>query len=349
MTKTNPFNITFGREPNCIISRKSDLEEVFSSFSSESPNSQVYILTGIRGSGKTVAMTTISDYYKEMSKWLCIELNPESDMLEQLASKLFDEGNLKKIFIKSEFSFSFQGVGFSIKGDNPISNVSSLLKREFEYLKKKDIKVLISIDEAVSNSYMKIFSHEFQTFLREKYNVYLIMTGLYQNISLLEKNKSLTFLYRAPKIYLSSLNVMSIFNSYKEIFSLNDEKAMKLAKFTNGYAFAYQLLGNILFESNSKELTDDVMKKFDEMIYDRAYSITYSELSKVEKEIVKTAIKNPDNEFITTTLNISKSQLSNYKKGLFLKGIIEMNREKIVFSLPRFKEIVNFITSFEEI
>ena len=80
------------------------------------PNSNVYILTGIRGSGKTVSMTNISNYYKKDDKWICIELNPESDMLEQLASKIYDEGKIKKLFLSTEFSFSFQGIGISIKG-----------------------------------------------------------------------------------------------------------------------------------------------------------------------------------------------------------------------------------------
>lgn len=343
----NPFNITFGREPDSIISRSGELEKIYSSFSSESPNSQVYILTGIRGSGKTVAMTTVADFYKKNDKWLCVELNPESDMLEQLASKLIDEGNLRRMFLKSEFSFSFQGIGFSLKGDVPIVNVSSLLKREFEYLKRKGIKVLITVDEAVSNDYMKVFAHEFQTFLREKFDVFLLMTGLYQNISSLEKNKSLTFLCRAPKIYLSSLNMVSIFNSYKKIFSLDDERTMELVKFTKGYAFAYQLLGNILYESEGKRLTGAVISEFDEIIYDRAYSLIYSELSNAEKEIIKAAVIDPSNEHVMDAAHISKSQLSIYKKRMCQKGILDPNKERIVFALPRFKEIATLIISFE--
>lgn len=343
----NPFNITFGREPTSLISRSGELEEIYSSFSSKSPNSQVYILTGIRGSGKTVAMTTIVDFYKKDDAWICVELNPESDMLEQLASKLIDEGSLRRMFIKPEFNFSFQGIGFSLKGEVPIVSVSSLLKREFEYLKKKGIKVLISVDEAVSNNHMKVFAHEFQTFLREKFDVFLLMTGLYQNISSLEKNKSLTFLYRAPKIYLTSLNMVAIFTSYKRIFSLDDKETMELAKFTKGYAFAYQLLGNVLYESKNQKLTEEVISEFDELIYDRAYSIIYSELSKAEKKIIKAAVEDPSNEHVMEDAHISRSQLSIYKKRLCSKGVLDPSKESIVFALPRFKEIATLIISFE--
>lgn len=50
----NPFTIAFGKEPYTIVSRDNDLKEIYSSFSSDHPESDVYILTGIRESGKTV-------------------------------------------------------------------------------------------------------------------------------------------------------------------------------------------------------------------------------------------------------------------------------------------------------
>ena len=343
----NPFSINFGKEPYSIISRELELHEIYESFSSDTPNSNVYILSGIRGSGKTVAMTSISNYYKKQEKWICIEINPESDMLEQLASKIYDEGKLKRLFISAEFSFSFNGIGISIKGKEPVSNISSLLKREFEYLKKKNYKVLVSIDEVVSNSYMKIFSHEFQTLLREDFPIFLIMTGLYKNISLLENEKSLTFLYRAPKIYMDSLNLKAIANSYKNIFEVTEEKAIEFAKFTSGYAYAYQLLGNLLYVENKKDIDDSIIEKFDELIQERAYKIIYNELTNKEKDILKASIKDNNNSYILDKCNISKSQLSDYKRKLELKGLINQNRNSINMKLPRFSNFIEFITMLD--
>ena len=343
----NPFNIAFGKEPYSLISREGDFQEIYDSFSSDNPSTNVYILTGIRGSGKTVAMTNISNYYKNKD-WLCIDLNPESDMLEQLASKLYDEGKLKKLFIKTEFNFSFSGIGFQISGKEPISNVSSFLKREFEYLKKKNIKVLVTVDEAVSNNYMKVFAHEFQSLIREKYFICLLMTGLYNNISLLEKQKSLTFLYRAPKIYLGPLNGLAIANSYRKIFNISDKESIELAKLTKGYAFAYQLLGNLLFSNNKKVPDEDILDKYDELLQERAYRIIYSELSEKEKDVLKLASYDNSNEYILSRIDISRAQLSNIKKTLQLKGIIEDKRGVISFLLPRFSEILLFLNAYED-
>ena len=348
MTSMNPFNINFGKVPNSFISRTSDLQEVYDSFSSDDPFSNVYILTGIRGSGKSVAMSTIVDYYKSLKNWICVELNPESDMLEQLASKLLDEGKLKKIFLKSEFNYSFNGIGIKIEGNIPVSNISSLLKREFEYLSKKNIKVLVSVDEVVSNNHMKVFAHEFQTLLREDFFVCLLMTGLYKNISTLENQKSLTFLYRAPKIYLKELNVKSITNSYMNIFEIIEKDAVDLAKLTKGYAFAYQLLGNLLYESKKKSVDDKILQRYDELLHERAYDVIFNELTNNEKMILKSSSIDNSNTYIINHTGLTKSQLSQYKKELSQNGIIIPDRNSVIYRLPRFKEYLDFIRYYDE-
>lgn len=349
MIEKNPFNVTFGKEPNELISRKTELEEIYNSLSLGISNDEVFIISGVRGSGKTVAMTTIGDFYREKEDWIVVDLNPEYDLLEQLASKIIDEGRLRKLFLKVEFNFSFKGFGFSLTGDEPIQNISSLLRKELEYLQKKEIKLLITIDEISATQYSKIFVHEFQLFLRSKYNVYLVMAGLYRNVASFVKEKSVTFLYRAPKIFLKELNLMAISNSYKKIFNLNEEESLKLAKFTKGYAYAYQLLGDILFTSGDYSLSEKNVSKFDELIYERAYSIIYDELTPKEKQILIASLENNTNEYIIEKAKISKSQLSNYKKILVKKGVIEDDRNSITFRLPRFKESLSFMKMLEEI
>ena len=49
-------------------------------------------------------------------------------------------------------------------------------------LAKKNKKVIITIDEVTANTDMRIFASQFQIFMRKEYPVYLIMTGLYENI-----------------------------------------------------------------------------------------------------------------------------------------------------------------------
>ena len=196
---SNPFNVTFGELPSSLIERKEEEQLVLRTFRDETPESKVYIITGPRGSGKTVLLTKLKKDFKEQG-YLTVDLNSYGNMEEQFASKLYEEGKLWKLFLRPEFSFSFHGLTFSINGTNEISNVTTLIEKMLSYLAKKQKRVLILIDDVSNTDEMKKFIFSFQQWIREGYPAFLLMTGLYENISELGKSKSLTFFIRAPKI-----------------------------------------------------------------------------------------------------------------------------------------------------
>ena len=338
----NPFDITFGKQPDKYIERPEINDEILTSLLSGKQS--IYILTGTRGSGKTVTLTSIVNEIKEKDNWITIDLNPLEDLLEQLAATLYQKGKLKKLFINKEFSFSFKGISFTISGNNPVTNISNLIDLMLEYLKKKNIYVLLTIDEVTNNEYMRKFAHSFQSFMRDDYNVSLIMTGLYGNISNLENEKTLTFLYRAPKIYLSPLNLRAITYSYTNQLNMNEDDSLEAAKITKGYAFAYQLLGYILFKNNKKKVDKSILQELDLYLDERSYSKIWSELTNKEKEIISTiADGKTSNKEILENLNMKANSLSTYKISLSKKGIIDVSQRGIVsFALPRFKEFINF-------
>lgn len=75
-----------------------------------------------------------------------------------------------------------------------------------EQIKKAGKRLLISIDEVTNSEYIRVFASAFQIFIRQDYPIFLLMTGLYENIHNLQNEKSLTFLYRAPKVLLEPVN-----------------------------------------------------------------------------------------------------------------------------------------------
>lgn len=340
----NPFNITFGKYPYDVIQRHDLFEEIINAFDNDIAGAPLYILAGARGSGKTVSMTAIANHYKKENNWIVVDVNPHLDILEQLAASLLHKGKLKKLFLKKEFSFSFKGLSFSISGDEPVSSISSLLDIMFTYLKRKEISVLVTIDEANNNEYMRTFAHSFQSFLRQDYDVRLLMTGLYENISDLENDKSLTFLYRAPKIYLLPLNIRAIAYSYIDLLGMSEKEAIKAAKITKGYAFGYQLLGYILFNQKKVTVDEQVLREFDLALDEKSYSKIYSELTNKEKEIVHAiANGNNTNEKVMSVLDMKSNALAVYKQILNKKGILDVSiRGRLEFALPRFDNFVLF-------
>lgn len=111
-------------------------------------------------------------------------------------------------------------------------------------LNKKNKKVLVCIDEATNNKYMQIFASSFQIFIRHKLPLFLVMTGLYENIKELKDEKNLTFLYRTPSIQLDPLSLKAIVTNYEETLKVDHETARKMANLTKGYSFAFQALGH---------------------------------------------------------------------------------------------------------
>lgn len=338
----NPFSISLGRTNKKLIQREQEIQPIFEDFNSENTRNTVYILTGPRGCGKTVTLGHILDEYRLKDNWVVARLSQDDNMLEQLASLLYENGYSKFKSLKVEFSFSFHGLTFKVNGDKPVSSIHVYLERLLEYFNKKGIHVLVAIDDVSKNKGMVDFIRAYQGFLIDHHDVRLLITGLAKNISKLEADRSLTFLYRAHKIRLSPLSMPSIASSYQETFKIDEKQSYDLAKLTKGYALAYQILGDILFRNNKKEVDSSILKEYDIKLNDWSYEMIWSELTESEKKIL-TAIANNkfNNQEIMGELNISKGNLAIYKKRLIDEGLINnLSRKALEFSLPRFDQFI---------
>ena len=322
----NPFNISFGKKPHQYISRFISVNKVVETFSSEYPSTQTFLITGLRGSGKTVLMTEILREFKDDNKWITIELNPEQDIMEDLASKLYNAPGLKKHFLKAKIDLSILGIGVSVESNARTITAETCIGQMLEILKKQKKK--------------------FQIFVRQDYEIFLIMTGLYENIFNLQNEKTLTFLYRAPKIYLEPLNVLAIIDSYKNTFNIPEEEAAKMASLTKGYAFAYQLLGYIKWEHKNAKL-QSLLPEYDQYLQEFVYDKIWSELSDTDRKVVA-AISNllADSNSVRVgdvleALNMSSSLFSTYRERLDRKGVIDTSKYgHVSLTLPRFAEYV---------
>ena len=220
-SNSNPYTLVFGKEPAQNISRAAQMMDILESFTATPPVQQIYMITGVRGSGKTVFMTELSKELKQQDDWIIVDLNSSQDLLLDLAATLASENKLAQLFQRSEINLSFFGIGLNVKGAAPITNIQIAIEKMLESIKKSKKKVLVCIDEAISTDYMKAFASAFQIFLRQDLPIYLLMTSLYENINDLQNEKNLTFLYRAPKVELKPLNLHTIATSYKKMFSLD--------------------------------------------------------------------------------------------------------------------------------
>lgn len=337
----NPFTLTFGKSPLEPVERPVQMNEIIDAFTAETVNQQMFIITGVRGSGKTVLLTEISQKLRENDEWIVIELNPSTDLLQGLLSKLNSNQVCAGIIKSAKIDLSFFGFGVTIEGSAPITDTETAIITILEKIKKHGKRLLITIDEVTNNDFMKVFAGSFQIFVRQDLPVFLLATGLYENIDELQNEKNLTFLYRAPKIQLKPLNNQAIINKYMAIFKIEQEQASQMAKLTKGYPFAFQVLGYLTWNHDGDY--ESVLGEYEQYLSEFVYDKIWSELSPKDRMVAKgiADAKSGKIKEIRELLDMETNEFNPYRKRLIKKGIVSgETRGYVEFTLPLFAEYV---------
>jgi hypothetical protein len=264
-------------------------------------------------------------------------------LLQSFASKLYSIEEFNRLFIQAKFNFSAFGLGASVEKSVPVTDIETAIEMMLKEIKKSGKRILITIDGVTKNDYVRTFVSAFQIFVREEYPIYLLVTGSYQNIYDLQNDKSLTFLYRAPKIDLKSLNLNAIARKYESLFAISGDEAMKMARYTNGYPFAFQVLGYLRWKNKSE--LDELLPEYDQYLDEYSYDKIWSELSEGDKELLYAIAakggKVKTRELIEDT-ELKSNYISVYRDRLKKRGILDTsNYGYMSFLLPRFDVFVN--------
>lgn len=338
----NPFTLTFGKNPLESVERPVQNNEILDAFTSETINQQMFIITGVRGSGKTVMMSNICQELNKRPDWIVLELNPATDLLQAILSKLYSNHLVSKLIKSSKIDLSFFGFGVSIDGATQITDSETAIITILKKIQKEGKRVLFCIDEMSNNEYMKIFAGSFQIFVRQELPVFLLGTGLYENIDELQNEKNLTFLYRAPKIQLKPLNISTVAAKYQNIFKFSNSEALEMAKLTKGYPFAFQVLGYLTWNANGDY--NSILSEYEQYLSEFVYDKLWSELS-IKDRLVAKAIVDTDSKIIKDIrelLNMSTNEFNPYRQRLIKKGIVDgCKRGYLYFTLPLFENYIN--------
>ncbi|MCI5517038.1 MAG: ATP-binding protein [Roseburia sp.] len=340
---SNPFTLSFGKKPLQYISRIVQTNQVIEEFCAKQPSNQIFMLTGVRGSGKTVMMTNLAAELRKIPDWIVVELNPTRDLLQSLAAKIYSLPEMHTRFLSAKFDFSAFGLGVSVENAAPVTDIENALELMLAEINKAGKRLLVTIDEVTNSEYIRVFASAFQIFIREEYPIFLIITGLYENIYDLQNDKALTFLYRAPKIMLEPLNYTAIRKNYMDIFKIEITQAEKMTELTKGYPFAFQVLGYLYWEYRADKKLEEILPEYDQYLDEYVYSKIWSELSMQDKEILtvisvtgETRVKN-----IRESLNMNSNLFSVYRERLKRKGVVDTREYgRMSLALPRFDEFV---------
>lgn len=338
----NPFTTTFSKLPEFTYIETKQTDEILENFSYDVPSESVYKITGVRGSGKTVLLAKIEE---ELIKrdWLVIDASPNRDILLQIASKLESKGykysKAKDKNINVSLSVLGTGGGFAYSDTNKNIDIGTILDEQLSKIKAQNKKVLIGIDEVSKNENMILFSSEFGRWLRMGLPVYVVCTGLYENIEELSNVKNLTFFRRATTIKTESLDFIKMSGTYKNKLGLEMDEAKKMANMTKGYAYAFQLLGVLLFKEGNKP---EIIESLKYELYSYSYQKIWEELSDNDRLLIKT-ITNKDEykrEEVLKLLGEKSNIYSVYRDRLLKRGLITQRNSYISLALPFFADYV---------
>ena len=345
----NPFTTTFSKLPEYTYIATSKTDEILENFSYDLPSESVYKITGVRGSGKTVILAKIEETLREQAGWIVIDLNPTRDVLGQIAALLHKEGygasNVKARSANVSATVLGTGaqLGFSKESENPYFDIGIEVEEMIKESVRDSKKILIGIDEISKTEEMVVFTSEYGRWLRAGYPVYLVCTGLYENINDLSNVKNLTFFRRATTIQTEPLNLVRMTEMYRKFLEVNQEEALLLAKMTRGYAYAFQELGVIYFKNNKSMPLEDLTMDLKAELFAYSYEKIWEELSPSDRFLVKILSSKDDlkREEILQLMGDKSANYSVYRDRLLRRGIIGVTKYgHVSLVLPYFSEYV---------
>lgn len=352
----NPYTLQFSYIPPQFIERTLVTNEIISNYIREIPTYRGMFITGVRGSGKTVILGDIRNKIAAIKEWITIDLNPESNLLDSLARNLYLIPQIKALFVKAKLDFSLLGIGVHIENAELVaSNEEDAVKMMLEVLKKAGKKVLVTIDEVTYGNDVSRFSHALSSYASADYDIYVLMTGLADNIKTIKNQKSLTFLYRAKVKELDSLNMTAITSDYQKVLEIEREKAEELAYSTKGYSLAFQTLGYHYWNAicntpKGKDVDiDAVYENMDITLSELAYEKIWDELSAGDRKILialddlmakekSYAIRVED---VRNAVNMKSNTFNTYRTRLLDSGVVDGKQYGYLsIKLPRFSNFL---------
>lgn len=348
----NPFTTTFSKNPENSYIYTDRTKEILENFYYDNPSESVYKITGVRGSGKTVILAKIEEELRKeeyvKKGWLVFDINPSRDLLIQIASMLVKEGFGKKttkgksLSISASFLGTGGSVGFFSEKDNAFFDIGVEIEEMLTLVQKKKKKILIGIDEVSKTKEMVQFASEFGKWLRANYPVYLICTGLYENIMEVSNVKNLTFFRRAVTVKTEPLSFVRMSEMYRRLLKVDLGEGQEMAKITMGYAYAFQELGSLYFRKKNNEKLADLISELKSELYAYSYEKIWEELTEEDKFLVKliTEKKEYKREEVIKLMGEKAGNYSMYRDRLIKRGILESRQAYISFALPFFGEYI---------
>ena len=341
MYSENPFDAEFGGIPELYLDFNNDaLKYAKKAHRYKKHPTYSLFITGVRGSGKTVFMNKVGKELNKYDDTIVVTLHNTEDLFRMMYIKLapmlnksinFTEANEKhdEIYYRTE--------------------ITKFLK----LLKQANMRVAFCIDKVSNTPTIQKLAEEFNNWSLSELQVSVIMTGLLKEVAELSSSHNLTFLVRADRFHVNKLQKLSIAQSYIKVFDITSDQAEKMAEMTQGYAYAFQLIGDLMYEELSsgksfEEAWNYTKLAFKDTLFNQAYDVISHELTEVDFQFLYEMSKANNISAIIEKMGKSKQYVNMYRTKLIKYDLIKpIIRGKLGFTLPLFREFIQ--AKYEEL
>lgn len=342
--KENPFILAFGEVPEIMLDEEARSRLIVNDIKASRPNFRNFMISGLRGSGKTVLLRSIQETLSKEKDYIFVNLDmgdgKTKNLLNQLAAILVSLPGMKALYTKAEVKVHLGNAEMLLENDNPFMDTRTEIAKMLGVLKKLNKKVVIMIDEVVDNDGFTTFASAYKE-LTNDYPVYLVMAGLKENTDNVINNPVNTFLRRAYPIELDGLNITLIRNEYEKILGVSRTEAEELANLTHRYSFAFQALGYAYYEYGSEKYLDE----YDNFLALFVYRPLWDKLSDKDRKVllginkaIVSGLGKAKTSDVLESCGIQKNEFSPYRKRLSDSSIINTSEQGIIsYNYPRFE------------
>ena len=356
MSNINPFTRTPGVAGEAFIDMHY-ADEIIKNFESDHSSKYVYKIVGLRGSGKSVEYSKIIKNLAEKKGWLVYTLsaagNPTETLIAKLSKESFIDDKIHSTSVSAGGSAEAGGLIFKGSADMEITRSSQLNVRYYspeaelsdmiQRANDKGYRVLVGIDDIAKTPEMVKFLSIWGAMLLEgNKRIYLVCTGLAKNIEDFTDEPNLTFFKRSESVEIGPLSKYDIALMYRKLLGVDEEESVKLAKFTCGYSYAYQVLGSLYFDKKKADSLDTITPEFDKVIFGDSYDLIWRSLTGAEQELVKLIVLSESGKVSEIKASMANPQsFDTLRQRLRNKHLINTeDRGYVKINLPRFKEYV---------
>lgn len=349
MYKENPFDAEFGGIPELYLDFNNDAK-LYAKRAHREKKHPTYSLfiTGVRGSGKTVFMNKVGQQLQKYEDTIVVTLHNTPDLFRMMYIKLapFIE-KVKKWKPAFSINLPFVSVNFSEANENHDEIYYKIeINKILNALSKLGIRVAFCIDEVSNTPAIQSLAENFNEWSMNNYQVSVIMTGLLKEVAELSGSHNLTFLVRADRFHVKKLLSVSIAQTYLKVFDITSLQAEQLANLSKGYAYAFQLVGDLMYENmdqgqNFEQAFEQTKISFKDILFNQAYDVISHELTDIDFEFLFAMSKDNSISSIIKEMQKSKQYVNAYRTKLIKYDLIKpIIRGKLGFTLPLFREFI---------